>query len=124
VRGSWAVHFGEGVDIGILARRLTLAFWRGGRHCTLEQEGRLGSGSTGTRRSEVRQHDLRPDLRRIGGNDFGSGKPLNGGCGAGGTLAVVVRSVISLVNFLYPGTLRELKGNDSRTGNPCVTGCD
>jgi hypothetical protein len=32
--------------------------------------------------------------------------------------------VISVVKFVYPGTLIELKGNDSRTGNPCVTGCD
>ena len=27
VRGSWVVHSGEGIEIGILARRLTLAFW-------------------------------------------------------------------------------------------------
>ena len=44
VRGSWVVHSGEGIDIGSLARRLTLAFWRGDEHwhfdCFLEQEGR------------------------------------------------------------------------------------
>ena len=27
VRGSWVVHSGEGIEIGSLARRLTLAFW-------------------------------------------------------------------------------------------------
>jgi hypothetical protein len=29
LRGSCVVHFGEGIDIGSLARRLTLAFWQG-----------------------------------------------------------------------------------------------
>ena len=46
VRGSWVVHFGEGIDIG-----------RGGSHFhfgeeidigILKQGGRLGSGSPGT----------------------------------------------------------------------------
>jgi hypothetical protein len=31
VRGSWVVHSGGGIDIGILARRLTLACWRKAR---------------------------------------------------------------------------------------------
>ena len=74
VKRSSVVHFGERIDIGSLARRLTLAFWRGdwywhfgekinigilGRKLTLaflEQDGRLGSGSPGTRRSEAGQH--------------------------------------------------------------------
>ena len=47
----------------------------------------MGSGSPGTRRSEVGQHELRPDLRGIGGNDFGIGKPVIVGGGGGGTLA-------------------------------------
>ena len=93
VRGSWVVHFGEGIDIGSLARRLTLAFWRGdwywhlgekinigilGRKLTLaflEQDGRLGSGSPGTRRSEARQHELRPDLRGLVGMILGLANP-------------------------------------------------
>jgi hypothetical protein len=44
--GLWVVHFGERIDIGSLASL-------GG---ILEQEGRLGSGSPGTRRSEAGQH--------------------------------------------------------------------
>jgi hypothetical protein len=49
----------------------------------LEQEGRLGSGSPGTRRSEAGQHELRPDFEGIGGNHFGIGKPLIGGVRGG-----------------------------------------
>jgi aryl carrier-like protein len=36
------VHFGEGIDIGSLARRLTLAFWRGERHCHFGEEIDIG----------------------------------------------------------------------------------
>jgi hypothetical protein len=73
VRGSWVVHFGEGIDIG-----------RGGSHFhfgeeidigILEQEGRLGSGSPGTRRSEAGQHELRPDLRGLVGMILGLANP-------------------------------------------------
>jgi len=43
---------GEEVDIGILARRLTWAFW---------------SKTGGWGRSEAGQHELRPDLRGLVG---------------------------------------------------------
>ena len=78
------VHFGEGIDIGSLARRLTLAFWRGDEHWhfgekidigILEQEGRLGSGSPGTRRREAGQHELQPDLRGLVGMILGLANP-------------------------------------------------
>jgi hypothetical protein len=78
VRGSWVVHFGEGIDIGSLARRLT---WRFGEEIDigiLEQAGRLGSGTRGTRRSEARQHELRPDLRGLVGM---MANPSSGGAG-------------------------------------------
>ncbi len=73
------VHFGEGIDIGSLARRLTLAFWRGVDIGILEQEGRLGSGSPGTRHTEAGQHELRPDLRGLVGMVLGLANPSSGG---------------------------------------------
>ena len=84
VRGSWVVHSGEGIEIGSLARRFTLACWRGDCHWyfgqeidigTLEQGGRLGSGSPETRRSEAGQHELRPDLRGLVGMILGLANP-------------------------------------------------
>jgi hypothetical protein len=106
------------------------------KRCFLAKWCLLAKGLT----REARQHELWPDLRGIGGNDFGIGRTLIGGCGAGGTQATLPclkwearqvkrggkdrgvwagkiqfvgvrkrRSVISVVNFLYPGTLRELE---------------
>jgi hypothetical protein len=51
-------HFGEEIDIGIL-----------------EQDGLWRSGSPETRRSEVGQHKLRPDLRGLVGMILGLANP-------------------------------------------------
>jgi hypothetical protein len=73
----------------------------------------LGSGRPETRRSEAGQHELRPDLRGIGGNDVGIGKPLIGGCGAGGTLATITLSKV-----------RGEIGEEGREGSRRVSGQD
>ncbi len=41
-----------------------------------------------------------------------------------GPLYISSQICVSVVKFVYPGTLIELKGKDSKTDNPSVTGCD
>ena len=60
MKGSQVVHFGKGTDMGSLARRLTLAFDEEVDIGISEQEGRLGSGSPGFRRSEAGQTNYDP----------------------------------------------------------------
>jgi hypothetical protein len=62
VRGSWVVHFGERIDIGSLATRLTLAFW--------SKKGDWGLAALELD-VEAGQHKLRPDLRGLVGMILG-----------------------------------------------------
>ncbi len=79
----------------------------------------MGSGRPETRRSEAGQYELRPDLRGIGGNDVGIGKPLIGGCGAGGTLATG-----DTLAALTLSKVRGEIGEEGREGSRRVSGQD